>query len=71
MYVRVYVNKSVLTINLIKVLRKTKITWSVKVVNSYWQISGHISNWVPTFNGEIDTNIFMIQLQMTQKVQAK
>lgn len=39
------------------------LTRSIVIVNTYWQISGHIGHREPTFNGEIYTHILLIQLK--------
>lgn len=42
------------------------LTRSIVIVNTYWQISGHIGHREPTFNGEIYTHILLIQLKKKQ-----
>lgn len=42
-------------------------TWSIIIVDTNWQISGHVGHRIPTFNGEIDTDVFFVQLQKQKK----
>lgn len=44
------------------------LTRSIVIVNTYWQISGHIGHREPTFNGEIYTHILLIQLKKKTKL---
>lgn len=44
------------------------LTRSIVIVNTYWQISGHIGHREPTFNGEIYTHILLIQLKKKNKI---